>query len=256
MARPLLAVATALAPAWIAVPPAQAQSSLAARLATDRLAAIEPGTYQAGESVEFTIDSDGTHYLLRFAGEPEVFVLYADHAPLGGRVLKYDSGETVLQITGWGGMTLYTDKKPGGLPAVRTGDSVAPSLPAVSLEEMKNAAADEAQHLAYLHRLNLSFSADWDTLADNAAVRALCFDTLENTARGIDRFSTLSDGRHALITHVVAVLVATGGKPTLQLNGKSLTVTFDPNMGYAGRASSRAIARALGTLFNVKTKTR
>ena len=254
MVRPFLAVAAALTLACTAAPAARAQSALAAKLATDRLATIEPGTYQAGDSVEFTLDSDGTHYLLRFAGDPEVFVLYADHASLGGRVLKYDSGETALQVTGWGGITLYTDKKPGGLPAVRTGDSVPPSLPAVSLEEMKNASADEAQHLAYLHRLNLSFSTDWETLADNAAVRALCFDTLENTARGIDRFSALSDGRRALVTHVVAVLVATSGKPTLQLNGKSLTVTFDPNTGYAGRASSRAIARALGRLFDVKVK--
>jgi hypothetical protein len=182
-------------------------------------------------------------------------VLYSDHASLGGRVLKYDSGETALQITGWGGITLYTDKRPGGLPAVRTGDSDPPSLPDVSLEEVKKAASDEAQHLAYLHRLNLSFNADWGTLADDAALRALCFDTLENTARGIDRFSAFSGGRRALITHVGAVLVATSGKPTLRLKGKSLTVTFDPDAGYAGRASSRAIARALGQLFDVKAKT-
>lgn len=221
-----------------------------------RLAAVQPGTYEAGDDVQFTLDREDTHYLLRFANDPEVFVLYADHASLGGRVLKYDSGETALQIAGWGGMTLYTDQKPGGLPAMRTGDSVPPTFPAVSLAAVKSAASDETKHLAYLYRLNLSFSADWDALADNAALRALCFDALENAARGIDRFSAVPAGHNAIEARVNTVFVATSGKPTLQLKGNSLTVTYDPGKGYAGRASSRAIAHALDTLFRVKTTKR
>lgn len=254
MARPFLAIAAALTLACLAAPAAQAQSSLAAKLATGRLATVQPGTYQAGDSIGFMLDGEGTHYLLRFIGNPEVFVLYSGHASLGGRVLKYDSGETALQITGWGGITLYTDDRPGGLPAVRMGDSTPPSRPDVSLDEVKSAAADEAQHLAYLRRLDLSFSADWNVLSQNAALRALCFETLENAARGIDRFAQGPAGRSTLEAHVTTVLVATSGKPTMQLKGKSLTVTFDPDNGYAGRASSRAIAHALATIFHVQPK--
>lgn len=256
MARPFLAIAAALTLACMAAPAAHAQSSLAAKLATGRLATVQSGTYQAGDSIEFMLDDEGTHYLLRIAGNPEVFVLYSGHASLGGRVLKYDSGETALQITGWGGITLYTDNRPGGLPAVRMGASTPPSRPDVSLDEVKSAAADEAQHLAYLRRLNLSFSADWNALSQNAALRALCFETLENAARGIDRFAQGPAGRSTLEAHVSAVLVATSGKPTMQLKGKSLTVTFDPDKGYAGRASSRAIAHALATIFHVQPKTK
>ena len=250
-----LHVAAALALTLLAAPAANAQSSLAARLATERLAEVRPGNYQAGDDRISRSTRDDGHYLLRFKrANPEIFVLYADHASLGGRVLKYDSGETAMQIAGWGGMTLYTDKKPGGLPAVRTGNSAPPAMARVSLDAVKKAASDEAEHLAYVRRLALRFSADWTALAGNAALRALCFDTLENAARGIDRFAATPAGRKALSYHVTAVLVATGGKPTLHLQGKTLTVTFDPDIGYAGRASSRAIARALGLIFHVEAE--
>ncbi len=132
MARPFLAVAAALVLALSAAPSAWAQSPLASRLSNDRLGTIQPGRYQAGDDTVFEIAPAGRNYLLRFADSPEVFVLYVDHASLGGRVLKYDSGKTALQIAGWGGMTLYTDAKPGGLPALRTGDATPPQLPVVS----------------------------------------------------------------------------------------------------------------------------
>lgn len=251
MARPFYALVAALALACTLTPPAAAQSSLASQLETDRLGWVQPGTYQAGDDIEFTLDRYDRHYLLRFAGSPEVFVLYARRASLGGRVLKYDSGKTAMQIAGWGGITLYTDKRPGGLPAVRTGGSTPPQLPAVSLDDIKTAAADESKHLAYAHGLTMTFEADWDTLTDNAKLRALCFDAMENAARGFDRFAKLPAGLSALKAHVSTVFMRTSGKPTIQLKGHELIVTYDPDTGYIGRASSRAIAHALHTLFHI-----
>jgi hypothetical protein len=49
------------------------------------------------------------------------------------------------------------------------------------------------------------------------------------------------------------VHLATGGRPTIALVGRTLMVTFVPSKGYAGRASSHGIARALGTLFAIPT---
>jgi hypothetical protein len=45
----------------------------------------------------------------------------------------------------------------------------------------------------------------------------------------------------------------TSERPAIQMNGKTLIVTFNPRQGYTGRASSRAIAFALGKLFSVPT---
>ncbi len=252
MAKPFLAIAVLLALAPAIASPGLAQSSLSERLANERLGAARPGAYQAGDHLNFMLDREDDHYLLRFDGEPEIFVLYADHAALGARVLKYDTNDTVIRVAGWGGLTLYTDKSPDGLPATRVGDSTPLVEPDVSLNATMQAASDEAEHLAYTDHLSVSFSTDWNSLANDAHLRALCFDTIENTGRGLERFAATPAGIHALTSRVTAVLIQTSGRPTLQLKSGQLIVTYDPRQGYAGRASSRAIARALGTIFGVK----
>ena len=247
MARLCIAILTLILSS--ALLPARAQDVFGGRLSLERLGEVKPGVYLAGDTMHFTLVSDGDNFLLRFDNNPEVFVLYTGHASLGGRILKYDSGETVLQVAGWGGMTLYTDTAPTGLPAVRMGDATAPSPPNISLSDMQNAAEDETQHLAYTRGLRLSVSADWQALSGNGVLRAFAFDTMENAVRGLDRFSYSAGGREALAHRVDSVMVEPAAKPTLTLKTKTLIVTFNPGHGYEGRASSRAIARALGSLF-------
>jgi hypothetical protein len=226
--------------------------TLGEKLWNERVGDVETGSYMAGDNVRFFLDPYGDKYLFRLADDPEVFVLYADRSSLGGRVLKFDSGMTVLNISGWGGVTLYTDAAPSGLPAVREGeDADPPILTMVSLEDMQSAAADEAAHLAYAHQLNLIFAADWRVLGADGYLRALAFDAMQNAARGLDRFAASPQARAILSQKVDLVTLETGAKPTIELTGKTLIVTFDAKRGYAGRASSRAIARALGRLFEI-----
>jgi len=246
MARLFIAIVALI----LAGVPLSARAQAPFGLSFERIGEVEPGTYLAGDNVKFTLTANGDTFLLRFDGNPEVFVLYAGHASLGGRVLKYDSGETAMQVAGWGGATLYTDAAPNGLPAERTGDPTpVPELPDVSLSDIQNAANDEMQHLAYMRGLRMTVSADWNALANDANTRALAFDTMENTVRGLDRFSYSATGREALSRHVDTLRIETAGRPTLTLKLKTLIVTFNPNRGYEGRASSRAISRALGAVF-------
>ena len=230
---------------------AHAQDSMSEMLSRERLGVIEPGTYLASDTVGFAIESEGANFLLRFQGAPEVFVLYADRASMGGRILKYDSGETAIQVTVWGGITLYTDAKPNGLPAVRNGDAQPFALPAVSMNDMQNAASDESQRLAYIRRLRLGISTDWNAIAGNSGLRAIYYDAMENAARGIERFTAAGPARDALSKRVDTVSITPAAKPTVNVAGKTLLVTFNPGSGYVGRASSRAIARGLSKLFAV-----
>lgn len=231
---------------------ANAQDQMNARLSQERVGDIDTGTYAAGEA-NFILDHYGDKYIIRFSGDPEVYVLYPDRASLGGRTLKYDSGKIVLRVAGWGGMTLYTDEQAGGIPAERTGDSLPPSLGAITLSEMQNAAEDEAAHLAYSHRVHLNFTADWAALAGDSRLRALCFDALQNTTRGIARFATNDKARAAFAKKIDQVRLALGTKPIMYLSGRTLNVVFNAQCGYIGRASSRGIARALGQLLSVPT---
>jgi hypothetical protein len=118
---------------------------------------------------------------------------------------------------------------------------------------MQNAAEDEAAHLAYSHHVHLNFTADWNALAGDSRLRALCFDALQNTARGIERFASNDKARAAFAKKIDQVRLALGTKPIMYLSGRTLNVIFNAQTGYVGRASSRGIARALGQLLSVST---
>jgi len=236
-----------------AVVAGRAQESLGARMMMDRVGDIQTGAYSGGDTVRFALTRYAEKYLLRLDGDPEIYVLYAGPGSLGGRTLKFDSGGTAIAISGWGGMTIYTDAQPGGLPTDRTGEAVLPALPAVPLAAVQEAARDESNHIAYVRGIKLSFVADWQMLAADAALRALTFDALQNAARGIERFTFNAKARAALGAKMDTVQMAAGGRPTIALHGKTLVVTFVPGSGFAGRASSHGIARALGQLLSIPT---
>lgn len=224
------------------------------RLSSDRLGHIEPGHYMAGDRIGFELDADGSEYLLRFDNSPEVFVLHTNSAALGARVLQYDSGETALQVSGWGGITLYTDSSPGGLPAIRNGDSATSSPPAVSIADLQNTALQDAQHWAYAQRLNIAFSADWNTLAQSPAACRVALEAMDNVALGLERFEASAPAHRKFLGEIRQISLEMAGRPAVALNGTKLIVTFDPNRSYQGRASSRAIAHALRAIFAAPQK--
>ena len=125
-----------------------------------RVSDVAAGDYSAADDVNFTILPYGDKYLLRFDDSPENFVLYGDRVALGGRELKYDTGALALKISVWGGVTLYTQDAPGGLPATRHRRRHRAARLPVSAANLATALADEESHIAYVQRLKLHFSAD------------------------------------------------------------------------------------------------
>jgi hypothetical protein len=228
------------------------QAQAAAFDRSPRFTDISPGTYQAGDT-RFSLDRYQNAFLLRFAGQPEIFVLYANYGAMGSRVLQFDSGAVAIQVAGWGGMTLYTDDHPEGLPTSHVGDSSAPVLPSISMQQMQSAADDETAHLSYVRGLKINFFADPNATAENA-VRALAFDTMENAARGIDRFTANPAARNVFGQRIASVRISVADKPYIKITDRVLIVTFNPRTGYFGRASSNAISFALGKMFGVSSK--
>ena len=253
---PKRGIAILFCAALLGVPAGDVRAEVNSRLQQEHFGMIVPGDYQAGDNLHFSLTRDlSNHYdnvfLMHIAGQPEVYVLYADYASLGGRVLKFDSGATAIQVAGWGNMTIYTDDKPDGLPAVRMGDAQPPSPTPVSLTQIQSAVNDEAEHLSYSRGVHVSYSADWNTLAGDPGQRALAFDTLENAARGIDRFTADAAARAVFQQKLNAISIQTSDKPVIRVVGKTLIVTYNPHQGYVGRASSRAISYAMGKMFGV-----
>ena len=191
-------------------------------------------------------------YLLRFTGSKENFVLTVERGSLGARILKYDTGATAIQVSVWGGMTLYTEDAPGGLPATRQGDAPPPQRWRSRAGELQTAFGDEAGHLTYVQKVTLQFLRR--SRRDRRPIRETrgrAFDALTNAALGIERFLASLPGVRCMFTRKVnSVKVAEGGKPTVTLiSGQTLLVSFVPGEGHEGHASSLAIQQELGKLF-------
>jgi hypothetical protein len=224
---------------------------MAARLSAERVGDVAVGDYIAADDVNFTILPYGDKYLLRFDVGPENFVLTSDRVALGGRELKYDTGALALKISVWGGVTLYTQEAPGGLPATRTGNATAPPRLAVSAANLQAALADEESHIAYVQQLKLHFAVDAAILKDADEARSNAFEALINSEMGIERVIATPAGRNAFVHRFDAVRIVEGDKPTIAISGRTLLVSFVPSAGAAGRASSRAIAFALGKMLSL-----
>lgn len=229
---------------------------MALRLQSERTGPVQPGLYSAGDSGSFTLEQYGAgRYLLRFSGHSENFVLTIERASLGAKLLKYDTGTTAIRVSVWGGVTLYTQDAPQGVPATfQNATPPAPTL-AISAMELQTAVNDEASHLTYVQNIALKFSADPAVLAADPETRGRAFDALTNAAVGIERFLAANPmARPVLTKRINSVKVAEGGKPTVTLVGQSLLVSFVPGEGHEGHASSLAIQQELGKLLAVSAR--
>jgi hypothetical protein len=206
------------------------------------------GTYIANDKLAFVVDHSANQVRLRFLDNDEVFYLSSEPAPLGGRVLKYDTGDTALQVTGWGGLTLYTMQARSGLPA-EFNDAIQSVEPApVSAKEVKAFAAKLAQDLSASQDFAVGFAADWDNLARLDEVRALGCDAMRNVTYALKDLANA--GRRALIADRVHIIrVIQGARPGVTMQKGILTITIAPQMGPSARPSSLAIARALQASF-------
>jgi hypothetical protein len=224
---------------------------MSVRLSAEKVGDVETGAYSAGDNLNFTLDSYGSRYLLRFADAPESYVLTVERIFLGGRILRYDTGATALRVSVWGGMTLYTAGAPNGLPATRVGDNAAPPRPAVDHDDLAAALADEESHLAYTQGLHLRFSVEPAVLTGTDDNRSLAFDALVSAEAGIERLIATPGGRQALMRKFDMVRIVQGGKPGVSVAGKTLVVSYAPSAGAVGRASSREVALQLGKVLQI-----
>jgi hypothetical protein len=236
-----------------AAPSGQASGdSMSARLSAEKVGDVETGSFSTGDNnLAFSLQPYGDRYLLRFTDSPEDYVLTVERVLLGGRILRYDTGVTALRVSVWGGMTLYTESAPGGLPATRVGDDAAIPRTGVSHNDLVAALTDEENHLAYTRQLHLHFSADPKILAGTDDNRGLAFDAMVSAAAGIERLLGAPAGLKALSGKFDMVRIVQGDKPGVTVSGKTLLVSYAPSAGAAGRASSRQVALQLGKMLQI-----
>jgi hypothetical protein len=219
-----------------------------------RLSAIAPGpsdgSYFTNDMPSFMIDHLDGQVRLRFTGSDEVFYLTSEPASLGGRVLRYDTGDVALTVAGWGGITLYTNDAPWGVPAEQQPPAAPIDPPPVAPKDMKPLADKLAKDVALHGAFSVGFSADWENLAKQAApARALAVDSLRNAAYALEQMASEAGHQAAVAKGVHEVRVGPSPQPGVAIQRDSLVVTYSPQGGPSARPSSLAIAHALEEAF-------
>lgn len=203
------------------------------------------GAYLAGDTLRFSLDRYRDYERLRFSGNDEIYYLTIEPAAMGGRVLKYDSGDVALQVAGWGGVTIYTHDAPGGVPAERLGDVARAPEPIIS-PDAKTFAARSSDEISMRTSLTIGFKANWQGLDQSDVMRALATDAIRNATRAIERIASSHKTGQTLLAQFGVVRITPAPEPGVVVADKLLTVSISEVHGLAGRPSSLAIAKVIG----------
>jgi hypothetical protein len=233
-----LATVTCAVPAWAA--PENLRQGLFGREGFEYRQYSAPlvARYISEDGDGFVLDRSSGRVLLKFDNSPEVWALQAHPAPRGDIIYKNDLGEPVLRATRLGGVTLFTEQRPGGSAAALAGSGtplhLQPLGPQALLERLAQASA-RASHAA--HRL-IPFDAD-----ATPGSSALIADAAMVTSEAVVRMTRRSDGR-AMLARFKQVRLAEGRRPSVDLVKGALQITVAPTLGLAGRPSSERILAA------------
>lgn len=217
---------------------------------TPTVPAPQDGHYFAGDEIEFWVDHKGVtgNARLRFVGDDEIFYLTTDPATLGGRVLKYDSGDIALAVSSWGGVTLYTRETPNGIPAQRIGE--APDLDPTPLpaRELEALALEATQALEGRAGLDVDFIANWESVTRSNRVRNLTIESMRNASNALAELANKAETRSAHVEDIRLVRIVVSDESAIRIENQALIILFDANGEPWERPSSRAIVEAIENL--------
>jgi hypothetical protein len=181
--------------------------------------------------VRFVFDRTGGRRaaLVRFDGDPEVHVLRPTGGPGGDEIYRSESGDITLRVTPHGGLTVYTRTASSGVAASEEGvaEPLAPRAMAIAAYQARMRA------LQRMAAQGLGRSIAYEVPAAPRDIESgLLVDAAERITDGLVNVRN---------TRIQRVIIQVGRTPAWAVRGNVLIVQVAPDMGYAGRPSSRTI---------------
>ncbi|HEY1750468.1 MAG TPA: DUF4908 domain-containing protein [Caulobacteraceae bacterium] len=234
-------LATALAPLAAGAPITLRDAFTVGRLG-NRPDSPVIGRYQTDDGGVFVLDRSTPKPLMKFGDDPEIWALAPSPGPRGDIIYRNDLGEEMLRATNLGGMTVFTDKRPGGSPAALDGASSPLRVSQISAASLfvhfyqaSVRASRAAQHAIGFETREDAEPATAPYMADAALV----------ASEALVDIAAHPNGR-ATLARIADVVIAQGPRSAASLQKGVLTVTIVPAQGVAGRPSSRKIEHAAG----------
>lgn len=196
------------------------------------------GRYEADSGEAFILDRSGHRPLLRFDRRDETWVLRPTAAPRGDVIYRNDAGDQLLRVTPGGGMTVYTQRAPGGSPASFSGPGESLTPPTLGPVQVWNLMARRSAMLSQALGRLIEINVETDGQAEGLAVEALIVstDAVLRIARSPTARSSLDRLRRITITE--------GERSSVTYARGELMIVVAPEQGVAGRPSSARVIQA------------
>ncbi|USQ96494.1 DUF4908 domain-containing protein [Caulobacter sp. RL271] len=206
-----------------------------------RVAAPPVARYVSEAGGGFIFDQASPQPLMKFDNSAEVWVLSAQQASRGDVIYRNDLGEPVLRVTKLGGVILFTDDAPMGAAAALSGRASSIQPPAIlSFSVFVQRVRIATARASRAAQRDIEFSTVQDVRPETSVLAA---DTATVVAEAFERMARKGD--RSLISRIARVLLAEGRKPAASLKDGSLTITYSPDQGVAGRPSSKRIIKVI-----------
>jgi hypothetical protein len=191
----------------------------------------------------FTLDRTQPKPLLKFENSFEVWALQPQPAPRGDTLYKNDLGEPVLRATRMGGVTVFTDQRPGGAAAALAGMAAPLKLAIMGPQALLERLAQASARASRAARRLIPFEAGRPGQEATPTSAPLIADAAMVTSEAVVRMSKRADTRRVL-DRIAKVQLVEGRNASAQLYGDGLLqVMVAPPQGMAGRPSSDRIVQ-------------
>jgi hypothetical protein len=228
-------------------PPADTRSPAMPRLARFRA--------DTGDTFVLEITARGPAYL-KYDDSGEVWALNASTVSRGDTIYKNDVGEAMLRATRLGGLTVFTQDRPGGVAAALEGGAAdlhdMISGPIAILRVLVQASARASQIAG--HRVDFEAGcparskprnacpAEADLMPGSEGVFA---DAANLAAQAFARVDHLGRPGHDALSRYDKVAIFNGHPPSVSVVGDEVHIVVTPELGFAGRPSSLRISQML-----------
>lgn len=199
--------------------------------------------YVSEDGDVFTLDRSQPKPLLKFENSGEVWVLRPQPAPRGDTIFKNEVGEPLLRATRLGGMTLFTDHRPGGEAAALLGPTTPLHITVLSPQTLGVRLLQASFHVGHLLHHTVSFEAEDVTPASSGLVADAAMVATLAVEHSLDKPET-----QGFLARLKRVFLIEGHKASAQFDPTgTLTITVAPDQGIAGRPSSGRILKIAET---------
>jgi hypothetical protein len=200
-------------------------------------------------TVGFVLDQTGPTARLRFDGETEVLAGWWRPAAGGDRILVRDDGVLTLRQNVAGGLTLFSARFPMGMPVNFDRPSMPLEGPPPPIETLRDSAREAAVQAASAFGVTIRFEGGWDAAADDAGLRAVLFESVQNASAALRMLAADAQARPSVARHLRVMRFKSGAKPGVSRDRSAAVIFFVMEPGVASRPSSYRIAREIKAQF-------